>query len=159
MFLTFLSVCLASKIIFQNTTSFDTEYMSNFNYTFNAEINNITYNISLYNNYKNVFSAEMTFIKFGLAVDNISGILTVDNTSCGDINCPGYLVTSLYRWIKFLSIGPSNVSYTIVIDYNEPDPITLLPLYILIGVISSVGIILCVFGVMNYRKSTSEIEY
>jgi hypothetical protein len=89
MFWTFLSVCLASKIIFQNTTLFDTEYMANFNYTFNAEINNITYNISLYNNYKNVISAEMTFINLGLAVDNISGILTVDNTSCGDINCPG----------------------------------------------------------------------
>lgn len=131
MFCLLIALTQAAKIIYSNTTSFDTLYQINFTYPDrNFEVYNITYNISLVNNYYNIFGIKMLFINIPNNIYNSSGVLTVANTSCGYIECPGVWMSDLVEYIRFESIGSTNVTYHIELNYRD-EPVDLLELIFL----------------------------
>lgn len=161
MFWLLIALTHASIIVYSNTTSFDTLYQINFTYPDrNLEVYNITYNISLVNNYCNIFSVKMLFVNIPNNIENSNGVLTVANTSCGYITCPGIWMSDLAEYMQFESIGQTNVTYHIELNYRDTDVYSNLWLIFPLIIIGIAILIPCItIIIIKYNPKKFNVSY
>lgn len=154
------ALSFADKQIFNGTLSFHDACTVKLTYPFEGYgiVDNITYNVSVQNNYNNMVVLRMPRLYNIVGANNLTAIVTRENITCEYV-CPRGWTTTTMSYVDFYSYGPSNITYWIEVNYDIKTfstEIALIPIYVL-GGFMGLGLILVVVFCLYRRHKANRV--
>lgn len=120
LFLIFLANVYGEKATFSGRLQFNDSQSVVMHYPSDVYglVNNITYNVSVLNDYNGMIVMRLSRMHNIVGANFLSGVLYDKNVTC-EFVCPVGWLTSTMSHVEFDSLGFTNLSYTITVDYDN----------------------------------------